>query len=261
MKNLSVKYFITAAVVVFFLTPSCSSWVECDSMSKSQAIFMVDVSDQALYNTIQKDLSTNLSVFMKNTGLGSIDACQSFTLSMAHLSGKQSLDLASSTIALDKKGVSQQERKARTNPYPLVKLMKEQLVHLGTLTEMPEYTSSTNLANQIIKAVNQVDSKTETTLVVFSDFVENNKYLNLYRKIPKEEEVFDVLESAIESAALNRLRDRQSEGLNVRLIMVIKPEPANKINPRDIQAFWELLLTELGLEYQFIDNLTNPVTL
>lgn len=248
-------------VILITLLPSCScsSLIECESISQRQLTMLMDVSDSALFNGIEKDIKTNFPVFMQKTKLGSISPCQSFTLSFAHLSSKDALELSSETIKITRKRQSVKEESKEANPAPLIKLLTKKLDDYRLLSKQPEMTTGSNIANVLIKAVNQSNPEAETTILLFSDMVENNVQLNLYKKIPDKNEMPQITEKLIEPAVMEKFKQLQQKGLQVKVIVVLKPEPAGRTNQRNIKIFWTEVFKSLKLDVQFIDNLSNEI--
>lgn len=198
---------------------------------------------------------------MQRTGLGNISPCKSFALSFVHLGGQETLDISTQTIAINRKGLSREEEKRLANPLPLVQLMKNKLDEYNRLTNDPVVTSSTNIANILIKSINQADLASENVFLLMTDGVENNAQLNLYKEFPKESEYSEVIEKLIEPSELEKYRQHKQQGLNVKVIMVLKSDPAGNIDRRKIKAYWISVFKGLELNYQFIDNLSNQVEL
>jgi hypothetical protein len=240
---------------------ACNSLTECDHIIDREGILLIDVSDKKLYADIENDLKTNFPGFMERTGLGNISPCQNFKLSFAHLSGKEALDLSSQSIGIARKGQSRKEEKRQADPAPLVQLMAKKINDYKQLTEDAQMTAGSNIANVLLKTIIQSNADAETTILLFSDMVENNPQLNLYKKIPSAEDVHGVIEKLIEPAVLTKFKTLKEEGLETKVIIVMKSEPNGKTNQRNVKNFWIEVFRELKLNVQFIDNLSNSVVL
>ena len=248
--------FITAIEIVF---PACSSLTKCNNISQKELTILIDISDKKLFTSIENDLNTNFPAFMQKTRLGNITACQSLTLSIGHLSGKEDLELSSKSISVSTKGQSNNEDKKQASPAPLVQLLQKKVNDYHMLTEDPVMTSGSNIGNVLLKAIIHSNADAETTILLFSDMVENNRVINLYKKIPAEKDIATVIDQLIDPDVLKKFKTLQETGLVAKIIIVMKEEPLGKTNQRSIKNFWSMVFKELKLDVQFIDNLSNSV--
>lgn len=260
---MKLQRIISALIMVITITLlpscSCSSLIECESISQRQLTMLVDVSDSILFNGIDKDIKTNFPVFMQKSKLGNISPCQSFKLSFAHLSSQDALELSSETIKITRKRQSTKEENKEANPAPLIKLLKQKMDDYHLLSKQPEMTTGSNIANVLLKAINQSNPGAENAILLFSDMVENNAQLNLYKKIPEKKDIQQVIEKLIEFSVLEKYKQLQQEGLQIKIVVVLKPEPAGRTNQRNIKIFWTEVFKALKLNVQFIDNLSNQI--
>lgn len=248
-------------IVMIIALSSCTSLIECDQITKRNELFLIDVSDEKLFSAIEDDLNKNFPGFMQRTGLGNITPCQSLKLSFAHLSARDELNMASASIAITRKGLSKKEEQKRANPAPLVQMMQKKVNEYRQLSKDASMTTGSNIANVLLKAINQADDGEETDIFLFSDMVENNKQLNLYNAVPAAKDIPAVTKQMIEPSVLEKFRQRQKEGLIVKIVVALKPEPGGKIKQRSMKEFWTSVFKELKLDVQFIDNLSNSVEL
>jgi hypothetical protein len=260
MKTGIITSFLAVCIAMIY---GCTSLTKCDSMTEREAIILADVSDPRLYKEIENDLSQNFPGFAERNRLGSISPCQRFTLTISHLSGKEALELSNESIAIERKGQSRDAEKKQASPKPLVNLLQKKLSDYRLLSEQADMTARSNIANTLFKAINLCNHEKKNVILVFSDMVENNKLINFYKKIPSENEMQEVIGKMIEPNVLEEFKRIQEQGLNVCIIIVLKPEPSNKTSVREIKTFWTAFFKELKLDgqTQFIDNLTNPVSL
>ena len=261
---MKLQKFIAALLIVITITLlpscSCSSLIECESISQRQLTMLVDVSDSILFNGIDKDIQTNFPVFMQKSKLGNVSPCQSFTLSFAHLSSQEALELSSETIKITRKRQSQKEENKEANPAPLIKLLTQKMDDdYRLLSKQPEMTTGSNIANVLLKAINQSNPDAENVIILFSDMVENNAQLNLYKKIPDKKDIPQVMEKLIEPSVMEKFKQLQQEGLQIKIVLVLKPEPAGKANQRNIKIFWTEVFKALKLNVQIVDNLSNQI--
>lgn len=247
-------------IVVFTLINGCVQ-TSCENIKQKEAVMLLDVSDPKLFGVIESDLTQNFPAFMERTGLGIIKKCQSFKMSFAHLSSREDLELSSASIAVVQRNQSIKEERRQSNPAPLVQLMQQKLKEYQTSSEDPEMTKRSNIINVLFKAIVHSNMETETTIMLFSDMVENNDLINLYKKIPVSKDIPGLTEKLIEPDVLKKFRLLQDAGFAPRIIIVLKPEPSGKTSIRDIKKFWSIFFGQLKLDVQFIDNLTNSVDL
>lgn len=248
------------ALIISLATASCNgSLIECESISQRQATLLIDVSDKRLFNDIENDLNKNFPVFMQKTGLGNISPCQSFSLGFAQLSSAEALNIASATISINRKGLSKKREREQASPFTLVQLMREKLNDYKQLSEDPQTTTGSNICNVLLKAMNQSNPDADNYFFVFSDMVENNQQLNLYKSIPDQKNISTVIEKIIEPSVIQKFRQLQKSGLQAKIIVVMKAEPSGKTNQRNIKIFWISVFKELKLDVQFIDNLSNHI--
>jgi len=259
----SSKFILTLSTVIALAMTGCNSITECESIEHTEAIVLMDVSDPKLYTEIENDLTQNFPKFMQQTGLGAIKACQKFTLGFAHLSGKEALELSAASISIERRRQSKSAERSQSNPEPLVKLMQKKITDYRHLTEDPKMTAGSNIANVLFKSIIHANGESESLILLFTDGVENNTLINFYKKIPSEADVSIAIEKMIEPAVLEQFRKVQKQGLNTRIVFILKPEPSNKTSLRDIRTFWTAFFKELKLDghVQFVDNLTTPVQL
>lgn len=249
------------ALAIAFTLSSCNSLIECDSISQRQATFLIDVSDKKLFADIENDLNTNFPVFMQKSGLGNISPCQSFSLGFGQLSSKEELNITSATISISRKGQSKKKEWEQASPAPLVRLMKQKLSDYKQLADEPQVTAGSNICNVLLKAINQSNPDTENYFFIFSDMVENNAQLNLYKGIPDKKNASQVIEKIIEPSVLQKFSGLQKSGIQAKVIIVMKTEPNGKTNQRVVKDFWIAVFGELKLDVVFIDNLSNHVEL
>jgi hypothetical protein len=254
--KLSIFY---AILVTLVLTSSCGKLIECEQVSSREAIMLIDVTDPDLFREIRSDITANLPVFMQQTGLAEISPCEQFTLTLVPITASEGLLARSETIAITRKGQSYRTEQQQANPAPLVNLIRTQLTSFGDMTEDVSVTSGSNIANVILKALTHSTPGNATTLIIFSDMIENNQYLNMYRHVPDSSEMEHVIKTLIDPIVLENFKTRQSEGLETEVLIVFKENQLNKVktSTRDIRSFWSMLMGELGIQnVQFLDNLS-----
>jgi len=242
------------------LLAGCSKLTECEQIESRQAIMLIDVTDRALFDEIKSDLDSNLPVFMQKTGLAEISSCERFTISMVPITSKQGMHARSESIGITRKGQSYHAERQQADPAPLVNLIRTELTSYESMTNDQQITSGSNIANIILKALSQTDNGSHTTLIVFSDMIENNDYLNMYRYIPDSSEMQTAINNLIDPIGMDEFNKRQAQGLNSRILIVCKENPLENVDTsvRDVRAFWRRLFDALKVpNVEFLDNLSN----
>lgn len=251
------KIIISTALLATILSNGCASLSECKNITKKEAVMIIDVSDKKLFQNIRQDITDNLGNFMQKTGMGTIQECETFKLSVAPVGSREQLDIASESIGITQKNEGIRDQEQQADPSPLVAMLKNRLDQYDKLTEDKEVTAASTIVNTMLKAILQTDVDAESTVLLFTDGVEFNIYINMYRHIPSADEIPEVIKKLIDKEVLNRFKTLQQEGVNPKVILILKPCPSPaKINTRDVKAYWMELLKQLKLtNVQFADNL------
>lgn len=251
------KIILSATVMFVMIFTSCSSLTECNSKSNSEGIILLDVSDTKLFQLIRQDLNDNFGSFMLRSRLGIIEPCQRFTLRLAPIAAQEELEISSQSIEISRKGQSIREQEQQADPSPLVSMLKVKLDEYEKLSNSKEATSGSVIINKALKAILQTDPEAESTIILLTDGIEYNEYLSMYKKIPKAEEIPEIIKKLIDPEILSKFKSAQEQGVNPKIIIVLKPcSPPAKVNIRAVKAYWAELLKELKLtNVQFADNL------
>lgn len=251
---------IKIVLVLLALTiSSCSSFTECDNINEKEVIILVDISDNELYKVIQSDIENNFSGFMQQSGLGEISSCQRLTVRLAPIESRNILNYSTESIEIPRKGLSLQEQRARANPAPLVELIRNKLDEYSEMSTDKVITSGSNIANIILKAINSSNiDAAESTIIIFSDLIENTQYVNMYREIPSGQDIANTTEKLLDPITLETFQERRQQGLAPSIIVVSKPSNNPAVKLRDVRNFWgHLFREELGLQdVEFVDNLS-----
>ncbi|MCK9437088.1 MAG: hypothetical protein M0Q12_07780 [Synergistaceae bacterium] len=253
-------YSTISLLVLFTILTSCGKLTTCEEIELSEITMLIDVSDEQLFTEIFKDFEQNLPYFMKNTPFANLGECEEATLTIGNLSGKDELIKRSKTIRIDQKGLSGAGKRKRGNPSEVIALLKKNLDDFETLSKDPAYNSATNIIQTLIKAVLEMNVESENTLLVFSDMIINNKTesINFYKKIP--EEPSETMDKLIDNVLWNNLRYKIEEGLDVKIVIVLKSDYRNKVNKKTVKEFWIEALNYIGFtDIQVIDNLSNKI--
>lgn len=251
MKNLSV---------ICLLLFACFQGISQTNYSNIDISFLVDATDRELFAICKEDIKTNFGIFIKQTGFGDVKPGQSLTMRWGMIGGSGTLEIESASIVGPSQKQSLQIQRKLLNPAKLIQLRDSKLNEF-------EKKASTNLVNTsiidvLLKTILEANTDGESYIVVFSDLIENNKYLNFYKRIPVEKDILKIIQSSIDPYVKNKLQQKLDEGSEPHIVLVLKDLPNSKVDARKIKIYWQNLLTELGLtNVQFVDNLTNNIEL
>lgn len=256
MKKMSLVLFI--AIILSNLFSGCSSFGECERIHEEELILLTDITDQGLFERIQSDLASNFPVFLDRSG-GDITACQSFTLHLSPIASDDRLDLTSQSIAVQRRGQSNQEEEKQKSYEPLFQMIQGEFRKYSEMTNDPEMTSESHIANTLLKAIMAVNMDAEnSTILLYSDLVENSAFLNLYRGVPSEAQRSDLILRLLDPYTMQKFRDLRQQGLDPHIVVVLMPTHGSAVYQREVRDFWwQLFSEELGLQnVEFIDNLS-----
>ena len=256
-----------ALVLIFLLIlNSCQSIGKCEEIQKGDTTILIDISDNELFQEIRSDIKTNFPEFMRMNSFEEIfiksEECKQLKLSIGALSAKDELSIAHTSVGTNKRGLSRKERRKQNSSEPIIQLVKETLDNYSEMSEDDNYNSSTNILNTILKAIVSMDVEAQNTLFVFSDMIINNKKegVNFYKSIANN--VKPTLQKLIDPNLLQGYKNQMEEGLELKIVVVLKEEQRGKIKTKDVKAFWIAAFNTIGLnDVQFIDNLSNRVIL
>ncbi len=249
-----IKQVYIAALCWVGLLGGCS--FDCETSEDIQVTFLVDISDERLLRAAKDDIQSNLGNFMNKLDLASLDDCQQLTVNIAPLSARDELKLESTTLSLTHKGLSARERRKRSSPKPIIQMIDRELSTYDSLRNVPDYQRGSSIGNQILKAINQTKSATQSYVVVFSDMVQHDQYISFYRSIPRK----------IDASNMQMLFDPMmlkewpgtSEDVQVIIIHLQQVDASMKGKRREIAALWSQAFEEgLGLDVAVMDNLTH----
>lgn len=261
MKSLN-KIIKTVLILIFSITLSCDSLnSKCDDIQEKELALLIDISDKELYKEIKNDITANFTTFMKDSPYSDLDECETFKMIIGNFSGIDQLDIKKEKIGIDKKGLSLKDKTIMANPKPIVDLLKSELNRYTEMSTKEKYNSSTNIAQTIIKMIISMGDLSDNTLLISSDMIINNKVegVNFYKSIPKD--VSGTINQLIGFSMLKGLEEKLVYGSPFKVIIVLKSDPKNKVNKKEVRAFWIKAFEELGVkDYLFIDNLTNKIT-
>ena len=123
---------------------------------------------------------------------------------------------------------------------------EENLKSLDSINQM----ESTSLFPTLMKAIN----KTDGTIIVVSDLIENNPVVNFYKNPPSTPE---QMEKTYNEMVGYYLPDSVRKGAEREVVFIVMSEPKNSGVVHKARAFWKYALEEhLGLNVTFADGIS-----
>jgi len=123
---------------------------------------------------------------------------------------------------------------------------EENLKSLDSINQM----ESTSLFPTLMKAIN----KTDGTIIVVSDLIENNPVVNFYKNPPTTPE---QMEKTYNEMVGYYLPDSVGKGSEREVVFIVMSEPKNSGVVHKARAFWKYALEQhLGLNVTFADGIS-----
>lgn len=246
------KTIILCFVALILATTSCQ-----DSKYDETAVsvtFLVDVTEQPLFDAIESDFNQNLNAFFANTGIGIINFGQRLTIRMGPIDESDQLTLHSRSIAIPNNKVSRKEAQRQRNPRPILEMISSELVRYKQLSERQ---MNSPIIDVTLKTFREMNSEDREILVICTDGLEyNTRYANFYKNIPNTEEAVMNLISKIDPILLAEAKE-QIESTDPEVLFILKPN--EKVNNNAmLKQFYNQFMHQLGVNtVRFIDNLSN----
>ncbi len=230
---------------------------DCDNVKNKNIILLVDISDNQLLNAIKSDLEKNSSNLFAVTGVNSLNACEEYSLSIAKICSDDALDIKKETIRIEKKYQSRRMEREQSNLAPIISLIKGNVLSYTSLSNSPEVTSKSYIANVLAKAINTCDKNNINTIFLFSDLIENDQYISFYRQIPSTKvDIKNSITRLIDPDIYCILKTKINGGLNPEIVLVMKSN-SNNIDRVKLKTYWQEFFGELQLKnVKIVDNLS-----
>lgn len=227
---------------------------QAQQINETAVTFVVDATDQSVFNAIENDFNKNLNVFFTNNGIGTIEFGQRLTIRMGAIDESNQLNLQSRSIALTDRRVSRKEAERQRNPRPLLEMISSELARYKQLSETT--MSSSPIINITLKAFREMDTESRELFVICTDGIEYSNYGNFYRNIPTTEQTVEKLIVKIDPILLAEAKE-QIASTDPEVVIVLKPnEKVNNI--AHLKLFYNEFMHQLGVNtVRFIDNLSN----
>lgn len=223
---------------------SCNT--ECETMTTRNITILVDATDSTLIDRAKYELRHENFEQLVNQELGLTETPKCFTVNYDFgIISTQSYYNPTST-ALSHTDWGQARNKLTVGWRDFYAAHEENLHSLDSVGLM----ESTSLFPTLMKAIN----KTEGTVIVVSDLIENNPVVNFYKNPPTTPE---QMEKTYKAMMGYYLPDRISKTAQKEVVFIVMSEPKNSGVVHKARAFWKYALEEnLGLKVSFADGIT-----
>ena len=223
-------------------------------INETTVTFLCDATDQSVFNAIESDFNQNLSTFMTNLGVSTIDYGQRLTIRMGAIDESDQLSLQSRSIALPDKRVSRKEADRQRNPRPLLEMISSELAHYKQLSE--KTMTSSPIIDVTLKVFREMNTEAREIIVISTDGVENSNYANFYKNIPTSEQAVEKLITKIDPILLAEAKE-QIALTDPEVVIVLKPNDKVK-KTAELKKFYNEFFRQLGVNtIRFIDSLNN----
>ena len=235
---------ICSLVLAVSLFTSCNT--ECETITTRNITILVDATDSTLIDKAKQELRKENFEQLVNQELGLKEAPKCFTVNYDFgIISTQSYYNPTST-ALSHTDWGQARNKLVVGWRDFYAAHEENLQSLDSVGLM----ESTSLFPTLVKAIN----KTEGTVIVVSDLIENNPVVNFYKNPPTTPE---QMEKIYNDMVGYYLPDRVSQTAKKEVVFIVMSEPKNSGVVHKARAFWKYALEEhLGLKVSFADGIT-----
>ncbi len=241
MKKQIIVFILAISTMVFI---SCET--ECEKVTTKNITVLIDATDSLLISKAKHELRKENFEQLINQELGIKEDPKCFTVNYDFgIISTQSYYNPTST-ALSHTNWGQARNKLVIGWRDFYASHEENLKSLDSIGIM----ESTSLFPTLIKAIN----KTEGTVIVVSDLIENNPAVNFYKNPPTTPEQMD---KAYDKMVNYYLPDILNQKDKREVIFIVMSEPKNDAVVHKARAFWKYTLEQnLGLSVSFADGIS-----
>jgi len=238
----TIIIIITALITAVFT--SCET--ECESVTTKNITVLIDATDSLLISKAKHELRKENFEHLINSELGLNEDPKCFAVNYDFgIISTQSYYNPSST-ALSHTDWGQARNKLVIGWRDFYASHEENLKSLDSVGIM----ESTSLFPTLMKAIN----KTEGTVIVVSDLIENNPAVELGQNPPTTPEQMD---SAYDKMVRYYLPDNLNQKEKREIVFIVMSEPKNDAVVHKARAFWKYTLEQnLGLSVSFTDGIS-----
>ena len=219
---------------------------ECETVTTRNITVLVDATDSLLISKAQRELRRENFEGLINKQLDLDNAPKCFTVNydFGIISTHSFYNPVSTELSHTNWGEARNKLIMRWREFYAVH--EENLHSLDSVGIM----DNTSLFPTLMKAID----KTDGTVIVVSDLIENNPVVNFYKNPPG---TVEEMERAYKALVGYYLPDRISPGARREVIFVVMSEPKDSGVVHKARAFWKYALEEnLGLHVSFADGLS-----
>ena len=239
------KYIIVLALIAIAL------WINgcetaCEQITTRNITVLVDATDSLLISKAQDELRKENFEQLVNQKLGLKDGPKCFTVNydFGIISTHSFYNPVSTQLSHTNWGEARNKLILRWRNF--YEVHEDNLKRLDSVGIM----DNTSLFPTLMKAIN----KTDGTVIVVSDLIENNPVVNFYKNPPNTEE---DMEKAFEAMEGYYLPEQIGPGSEREIIFIVMSEPKNSGVVHKARAFWKYAMEQhLGLNVSFADGLS-----
>jgi hypothetical protein len=237
-------------IVVFILAISIglftSCETECKTLTTKNITVLVDATDSLLISRAKHELRKENFEHLINQELGLTENPKCFTVNydFGIISTRSYYNPTSTELSHTNWG--QARNKLVLGWRGFYEAHEENLQSLDSVGIM----ESTSLFPTLMKAIN----KTDGTIIVVSDLIENNPVVNFYKNPPTTPE---QMEKTYNEMVGYYLPDGVSKGAEREVVFIVMSEPKDSGVVHKARAFWKYALeNHLGLHVTFADGIS-----
>lgn len=244
MKKMKIQTLTCLLAICTLLLTSCET--ECETVTTKNITVLIDATDSLLIHKAKHELRKENFEHLIGQELGLEESPKCFTVNYDFgIISTQSYYNPTST-ALSHTDWGQARNKLVIGWRDFYASHEKNLQSLDSVGLM----ESTSLFPTLMKAIN----KTEGTIIVVSDLIENNPAVNFYKNPPATPEQMNM---AYDKMVQYYLPDRLLQKEKREVIFVVISEPKNDAVVHKARAFWKYTLEEnLGLRVSFTDGIS-----
>lgn len=241
MKKILVFVFLGICIAI---PMSCDT--ECETITTRNITVLVDATDSLLISKAKQELRKENFEQLINKKLGFEEAPSCFTVNydFGLISTYSYYNPVSTQLSHTEWG--QARNKLTMGWRGFYDAHDKNLQSLDSLGDM----ESTSLFPTLMKAIN----KTEGTVIVVSDLIENNPTVNFYKNPPTTPE---QMEKVYQDMIAYYLPDKMNDTGKREVLFIILSEPKDSGVVHKARAFWKYALEKhLGLSVTFADGIS-----
>ncbi len=235
---------IVLLVCAAMLPIGCNT--ECESMTTRNITILVDATDSLLIDRAKYELRTENfeQLINKKIGLPENPSCFTVNYDFGFISTHSYYNPVSTQLSQTQWG--QARNKLVIGWRGFYDAHEENLKSLDSLGNM----ENTSLFPTLMKAI----KKTEGTIIVVSDLIENNPAVNFYKNPPTTPE---QMEKAYQKMVGYYLPEAIGRNSKREVLFIVMSEPKNSGVVHKARAFWRYALEEnMGLNVTFADGIS-----